>query len=67
MEVRTALSEDGEKLFLIIGEDADPEKAQAAQFNIEEARKFLRMFAELIIEAQSVQDMIAMGFYEGDQ
>lgn len=65
MNIKTTLSEDGEKLYLIIGDpDTDPD-ATAVQFNVDEAKQFLKLIYDLIQEAQGTQDLIAMGFKNG--
>ena len=61
MRIRTALSNDGEKLFIVIGEGEDPENLEAVQLNIDEAKNFLGLIYDLIQEAQQTQNLIAMG------
>ena len=61
MRIRTALSSDGEKLFIVIGEGEDPENLEAVQLNIDEAKNFLGLIYDLIQEAQQTQNLIAMG------
>jgi hypothetical protein len=66
MNIQTALSEDGEKLYVILTDPECPEDKTAVQLNIDEAKNFLGLIYDLIQEAQGIQDLIAMGFKDGN-
>ena len=62
MEIKTALSKDGEKLYILIGDKDAEADVTALEFTLDGAKEFMGLVYDLIKEAQSTQDLIAMGF-----